>query len=210
MRDIGEDTGARASVAPQRAVGVDTDRIERAVAELIAAIGEDAERPGLIETPRRVAESYAEFFGGLANDPRAHLADAIDLTPGELGELVMLRDIEFRSMCEHHLLPFTGVAHLAYVPGERVVGLGQLPRVVDTLASRPQLQERLTEEIADALLDGLGARGVLVMLDARHGCVATRGDRQVHSTTVTLASRGELDDPTQRAAILTLIGGSNA
>lgn len=188
---------------------IDLARIERAVVELIASIGEDASRPGLVDTPRRVAEAYAEFFGGLAADPLDHLADAVSTTPGELGELVMLRDIEFRSMCEHHLLPFTGVAHIAYAPGARIVGLGQLPRVVDTLASRPQLQERLTEEIATALHVGLDARGVLVMLDARHGCVAARGERQVDSTTVTLASRGELDDPTQRAAILSLIGGSN-
>ena len=111
---------------------------------------------------------------------------------GGLGELVLLRDIEFRSICEHHLLPFTGVAHLAYIPHERVVGLGRLPRVVDTLAARPQLQEHLTEQIADALQDGLDPLGVLVVLDATHACVTTRGTRQSHSSTVTMASRGSL------------------
>jgi GTP cyclohydrolase IA len=187
---------------------IDTGRVEAAVAEILAAIGEDPKRPGLASTPSRVAESYADFFGGIGVDPRIHLADAVELelAPGELGELVLLRDIEFRSMCEHHLLPFIGVAHVAYSPGKRVVGLGKLARVVETLASRPQLQERLTEEIADALFDGLEAQGVLVVLDATHGCVTARGTRQAHSTTVTLASRGTLSDPVERAGILALLG----
>ena len=124
------------------------------------------------------------------------------------GELVLLRDIEFRSICEHHLLPFVGVAHVAYVPGDRIVGLGRLPRVVETLASRPQLQEKLGEEIADALADGLGAKGVLVVLDAVHGCVIARGPRQSHSSTVTVASRGSLSDPVQRAEAMALIGSA--
>ena len=119
---------------------------------------------------------------------------------------MLVRDIEFRSMCEHHLLPFTGVAHLAYLPGARIVGLGALPRVVETLAARPQLQERLTEEIADALQTGLDARGVLVVLDASHGCVTARGSRQTRSTTVTLASRGILSQVVERAEIIALIG----
>jgi GTP cyclohydrolase I len=185
---------------------VDLTRIEAAVSELLAAIGEDTARPGIVETPRRVADSYAEFFAGMGVDPLAFLADAVDLADGELGELVLVRDIEFRSMCEHHLLPFVGVAHVAYIPGRKAVGLGSLVRVVETVASRPQLQERLTEEIADALEAGLQPRGVLVILDASHGCVTTRGSRQVLSTTVTLASRGELSDPAQRAEIMALIG----
>jgi len=191
---------------------IDTGRVEAAVAEILAAIGEDPTRPGLAATPSRVAESYLEFFSGLGVDPNIHLADAteIDLAPGELSDVVMLRDIEFRSMCEHHLLPFLGVAHVAYVPGERVVGLGKLPRVVDTLASRPQLQERLTEEIADVLFEGLGARGVLVVLDASHGCVTSRGARQPHSTTVTLATRGTLSDPAERSGVLALLGSAAA
>ncbi len=193
-------------------MAIDSARIEAAVAELLAAIGEDPARPGLESTPRRVAEAYAEFFAGVGRDPLEHLGDAEDLgaDADELGELVLLRDIDFRSICEHHLLPFTGVAHLAYVPGKRIVGLGRLPRVVETLSSRPQLQERLGEQIADVLETGLAPRGVLVMIDARHGCVTARGTRQVSSTTVTVASRGSLSEPAAQAAVLATIaaGGS--
>jgi len=185
---------------------IDTGRIEAAVAEILAAIGEDAGRPGLTSTPRRVAEAYADFFAGISVDPLTHLADSVELADGELGELVLLRDIEFRSICEHHLLPFIGTAHIAYVPGSRVVGLGKLPRVLETLASRPQLQERLTEEVATALQQGLDPVGVLVVLDAVHGCVSARGVRQAKSSTVTMASRGTLSDPVERAGVLALIG----
>ena len=188
-------------------MAIDTGRIEAAVAEILAAIGEDVNRPGIAATPRRVAAAYAEFFAGLAVDPLDHLAEAVDLAPGELGEVVIVRDIEFRSVCEHHLLPFIGTAHIAYVPGEKVVGLGSLPRVVDTLAARPQLQERLTEEIADTLQQGLNPQGVLVVLDAAHQCVTTRGPRQSASSTVTLASRGTLSETSARAEIVSLIGG---
>jgi GTP cyclohydrolase IA len=187
---------------------IDTGRVEAAVAEILAAIGEDPSRPGLATTPARVAESYADFFSGLDVDPLTYLATAtdLDLPKGELGELVLLRDIEFRSICEHHLLPFTGVAHVAYVPSRRIVGLGKIPRVVETLASRPQLQERLTEEIAQALEDGLAPQGVLVVLDASHLCVAARGVRQSKSSTVTLATRGTLSDPVERSGVLALLG----
>jgi GTP cyclohydrolase I len=189
-------------------VAIDSRRIEAAVSEILAAIGEDPARPGLASTPRRIAEAYAEFFAGLDEDPLDHLRDATDLdaAAGELGELVLLRDIDFRSICEHHLLPFIGVAHIAYVPAKRIVGLGRLPRVVETLSSRPQLQERLGEQIADALQIGLDPRGVLVVLDARHGCVTARGTRQVDSSTVTVASRGALSDPASQAAVLATIG----
>jgi GTP cyclohydrolase I len=189
---------------------IDTGRIEAAVAEILAAIGEDPARPGLASTPARVAESYADFFSGLDVDPLEHLADTggLDLAPDQLGELVLLRDIDFRSMCEHHLLPFTGVAHVAYIPSRRIVGLGKIPRVVETLASRPQLQERLTEEIAEALNVGLEPQGVLVVQDASHGCVAARGARQSKSTTVTLATRGSLSDPVEKAGVLALIGNT--
>jgi GTP cyclohydrolase I len=187
---------------------IDTGRVEAAVAEILAAIGEDSARPGLATTPARVAQSYADFFGGLDVDPLDHLADAteLDLPPDQLAELVLLRDIDFRSMCEHHLLPFTGVAHVAYIPSRRIVGLGKIPRVVETLASRPQLQERLTEEIAETLNVGLEPRGVLVVLDASHGCVTARGVRQTKSTTVTLATRGSLSDPVERSGVLALVG----
>jgi len=188
-------------------VAIDTGRIEAAVAEILAAIGDDVTRPGIQATPRRVASAYAEFFAGLAVDPLEHLAEAVDLEPGELGEAVIVRDIEFRSICEHHLLPFLGRAHVAYVPGDKVVGLGSITRVVETLAARPQLQERLTEEIADALQTGLAPLGVLVVLDAVHQCVTTRGPRQTASSTVTLASRGTLSETSARAEIVSLIGG---
>ncbi|HEX7834501.1 MAG TPA: GTP cyclohydrolase I [Pseudolysinimonas sp.] len=194
-------------------MAIDSARIEAAVVELLSAIGDDPTRPGLAATPRRVAEAYGEFFAGIGQDPVEHLGDATDLgaRAGELGELVLLRDIDFRSVCEHHLLPFTGVAHVAYAPHERIVGLGRLPRVVETLSARPQLQERLGEQIADAIELGLAPRGVLVMLDARHSCVTARGTRQVDSTTVTVASRGTLSEPSAQAAVLaTIAAGGGA
>jgi GTP cyclohydrolase I len=192
-------------------MAIDSPRIEAAVAELLAAIGEDPARPGLRSTPRRVAEAYAEFFSGVGQDPLKHLSAAteLDAGAGELGDLVLLRDVHFRSTCEHHLLPFTGVAHLAYVPGKRIVGLGSLPRVVDTLSARPQLQERLGEQIADTLMAGLEPQGVLVMLDARHGCVSARGTRQTDSTTVTVATRGTLADSAAQAAVLATIAAGS-
>ncbi len=185
-------------------MAIDSGRIEAAVAEILAAIGEDPARPGLAATPRRVAQAYAEFFSGLGADPLEHLQESVP-TDG-VGDLVLVRDIRFRSTCEHHLLPFAGVAHVAYLPGDRIVGLGRLPLVVDTLASRPQLQERLGEEIADAVHRGLAARGVLVVLDAVHGCVSARGSLQADSSTVTVASRGALCDPVQQAGVLALVG----
>jgi GTP cyclohydrolase I len=186
-------------------VAVDKARIEAAVAEVLAAIGEDPARAGLESTPRRVAEAYEEFFAGLAQDPLVHLAESVPVGP-MTGELVLLRDIAFRSICEHHLLPFLGRAHVAYLPNERVVGLGRLASVVETLAARPQMQERLTEEIAGAIQTGLDPRGVLVVLDAVHGCVASRGPRQAGSSTVTLAARGAFTDPVARAEIMVMIG----
>jgi GTP cyclohydrolase IA len=187
-------------------VAIDSERIEAAVAEILSAIGEDPGRPGLATTPQRVAAAYADFFSGIGANPLDHLSETVDLAEGERGELVLLRDIEFRSICEHHLLPFLGTAHLAYVPRSRVAGLGRLPRVVETLASRPQLQERLTEEIADTLSQGLDALGVMVVLDAVHGCVSARGARQARSSTVTMATRGTLTEPAARAEIMTLLG----
>jgi GTP cyclohydrolase I len=184
--------------------GVDVERIQAAVTELLYAIGEDPTRAGLVATPSLVAQAYSEFFSGVGVDPLIHLAEPI---PDETGsELVVLRDIEFRSICEHHLLPFLGVAHIAYAPASSIAGLGRLARVVETVSSRPQLQERMTEEIADALNEGLSPRGVLVVTDAVHGCVTARGARQVRSSTVTVASRGTLSDPVQRAEAMALIG----
>lgn len=191
-------------------MAIDQGRIEAAVVELLHAIGEDPARPGLTSTPQRIAASYAELFAGLDEDPLEHLADAAEFTGDDaVGELVLVRDIAFRSTCEHHLLPFTGVAHVAYVPGERIVGLGKIARVVETLSSRPQLQERLGDQIAGALERGLTPRGVLVVLDARHGCVTARGTRQADSSTVTVASRGTLSEPAAQAGVLALVGGGS-
>ncbi len=186
---------------------VDQGRIEVAVAELLAAIGEDATRPGLQRTPKRVAEAYAEYFAGIGVDPVAVLHAGVDAAgDGERGDLVLLRGLEFRSMCEHHLLPFRGVAHVGYLPAGKVVGLGRLGAVVEILAARPQLQERLGEQIAEALDEGLGPRGVIVVLEAEHDCVAARDARQMNSSTVTIASRGELSEAAGRAEAITLIG----
>ncbi|WP_349898854.1 GTP cyclohydrolase I FolE [Parafrigoribacterium soli] len=192
--------------------GIDRGRIEAAVTEILAAIGEDPTRPGLVNTPERIAQAYSEFFEGLAVDPLSHLTGSAEFPEGsdELGELVLLRDIDFRSVCEHHLLPFTGVAHIAYVPRTRIVGLGKLPRVVETLAARPQLQERLTEEIADALQEGLDPLGLLVVLDAAHACVWSRGVRQLNSSTVTMATRGTLSEATERSEVMALIGSARS
>jgi GTP cyclohydrolase I len=188
--------------------GIDRERIESAVAELLAAIGEDPHREGLERTPQRVADAYGEFFAGLSEDPLAPLRETVPIGDHD-AETVLLRGIDFRSVCEHHLLPFLGVAHVAYLPKDRVVGLGRLPKVVEILAARPQLQERLTEEIADALVEGLDPRGVLVVLDAVHSCVTTRGARQIGSSTVTIAARGELTDPARRTELIALIGTPN-
>jgi GTP cyclohydrolase I len=190
-------------------VAIDSQRIQRAVAEILAGIGEDPARPGLADTPARVAQAYAEFFAGLDADPVAELGDGVPAGE-QTGELVLVRGIDFRSICEHHLLPFTGVAHVAYVPADRLAGLGRLPRVVDALASRPQLQERLTDQIADALAAGLEPQGILVVLDAQHDCVSARGPRVVRSSTVTVASRGSLATPGARAEAMALISAAGA
>ena len=192
-------------------MAVDRDRVASLVRELLEAIGEDPDRPGLKATPRRVADAYGEFFSGVGQDPMAPLAHTISVSHGPAPETspsgaVMLRDIQFRSVCEHHLLPFRGKAHIAYFPDDRVVGLGALPKVVEVLASRPQVQERLGEQIADAIHDALATRGVLVVLDASHECATMRGERQPDASTVTIAARGELADPAARAELIALIG----
>jgi len=194
-------------------VAVDRERVAALVRELLEAVGEDPDRPGLRATPGRVADAYAEFFAGLGQDAAAPLAHTISVTHGPAPETlptgaVMLRDIRFRSMCEHHLLPFRGHAHIAYLPGEQVVGLGALPKVVDVLASRPQVQERLGEQIADAIHSSLDTRGVLVVLDAVHECVTMRGGQQADASTVTIAARGDLSEPVARAELIALMGAT--
>ncbi|MBT1544013.1 GTP cyclohydrolase I [Curtobacterium aurantiacum] len=190
---------------------MDRARVEAAVRELLLAIGEDPDRPELTRTPARVADSYAEFFAGIGTDAVAIARDGtVHAEDGERGELVIVRDVKFRSVCEHHLLPFLGVAHLAYAPGDRLIGLGTLARVLDAVASRPQLQERLGEQVAATIAEGLGAEGVLVVLDAQHQCVTTRGERQTGSTTVTVAATGSLADAAGRAEAIALIGAGRA
>jgi GTP cyclohydrolase I len=186
---------------------MDRARVEAAVRELLLAIGEDPDRPELTRTPARVADSYAEFFSGIGTDAVAIARDGtVHAEDGERGRLVIVRDVKFRSVCEHHLLPFLGVAHLAYAPGDRLIGLGTLARVLDAVASRPQLQERLGEQVAATIAEGLGAEGVLVVLDAQHQCVTTRGERQTGSTTVTVAATGSLADAAGRAEAIAHIG----
>lgn len=178
------------------------DRIRSAVRELLLAIGEDPDRPELAATPAKVAESYASFFKGIGQDPLAPLSDNF---PAEHNEAVILKDIELVSICEHHLLPFTGVAHVAYLPTDKVAGLGRLASVIEILAARPQLQENLTAQVADAIETGLSALGVVVVIEARHQCVASRGARQPEVNTITMATRGKYSDPVLRSEIMGLI-----
>jgi len=184
---------------------VDLKRIEDAVREILIALGEDPERDGLLKTPSRVARAYAELFAGLRVDPAKVLKTTFE---ADHDEFVLVRDIEVFSLCEHHLLPFRGVAHVGYLPGEdgRITGLSKLARLVEVYARRPQLQERLTSQIADLLEAQLGARGVIVVLECEHMCMEMRGIRKPGARTVTSALRGSLKaDPKTRAEALALI-----
>jgi len=185
---------------------IDLERAERAVREILLAIGEDPDREGLKETPGRVARSYAEIFAGMAQRPEDVLT-----TTFELGhdELILVRDIEVYSTCEHHLVPFHGVAHVGYIPGHdgRVTGLSKLARLVDVYARRPQVQERLTSQIADALTEHLKPLGVLVVIECEHLCMSMRGVRRPGSRTITSAVRGQLRDPATRAEAMGLVLG---
>ncbi len=184
----------------------DHARAEAAVRELLIAVGEDPERDGLVETPGRVARAYEEMFRGLQQDPSAALT-----TTFELGhdEMVLVKDIELASMCEHHLVPFYGYAHIGYVPGTdgRIAGLSKLARLVDVFAKRPQVQERLTTQIADSLRDLLQAGGVIVVIEAEHLCMTMRGVRKPGAKTLTSAVRGQLRDPATRSEAMSLIIG---
>ena len=185
---------------------VDHARIEAAVREILLAVGEDPDRDGLQDTPARVARSYEELFSGLGQDPAALLATTFDI---QHEELVLVRDVELTSCCEHHLLPFTGVAHVGYIPGPegRVTGLSKLARLVDVYARRPQVQERLTSQIADALVEHIGASGVIVVVEAEHMCMTMRGVRKRGSRTITSAVRGHLRNAATRAEAMSLIIG---
>jgi GTP cyclohydrolase IA len=182
----------------------DLDRAERAVRELLAAVGEDPKREGLLETPARVARAYAEQFAGLFME-----AEDVLTTVFEEGhdEMVLVKDIEVYSTCEHHLVPFHGIAHVGYIPGEdgRITGLSKIARLVDVFAKRPQVQERLTTQIADAMMRILRPRGVIVVIQCEHLCMSMRGVRKPGSRTVTSAVRGSFRDPATRAEAMSLV-----
>ena len=187
-------------------VPIDQDRIRAAVREILFAIGEDPDREGLCDTPERVARTYAELFAGLRSDPRAHLQKTFTQ---KYDEMVLEKDIGFESMCEHHLLPFLGKAHIAYLPNGKIAGLSKLARVVEVFSKRPQVQERMTEEIADLLMQELEPRGVGVILEASHTCMTIRGIRKANSLCVTSAMRGAFKtNQSTRAELMALIYGS--
>jgi len=186
-----------------RRAGIDMLRIKAAVREILLAVGEDPEREGLLRTPERVAASYAELFAGMHDDPRRHLAVTFD---EQHRELVVLRDIPFASLCEHHLLPFTGHAHIGYVPRGQVVGLSKLARLVEGYARRPQVQERLTSEIADVLMEELKPDGCGVVIEASHTCMTIRGVQKPGSTMITSAIRGSFQRrPATRAEFFAIV-----
>ncbi len=187
-------------------MAVDQPRIASAVREILIAIGEDPDRDGLLGTPERVARAYAEMFAGLEQDPAEHLGVTFDI---EHEEMVLVKDIELWSTCEHHLLPFHGVAHVAYIPSRdgKITGLSKLARLVDVYARRPQVQERLTGQVADALVQHLNPQGVMVVVEAEHQCMTMRGVRKPGSKTVTSAVRGALRSAATRAEAMSLIIG---
>jgi GTP cyclohydrolase I len=182
---------------------VDVERIRAAVREILLAVGEDPDREGLQETPDRMARMYAELFCGLHVDPRIHLRKTFTV---KHDEMVVQRDIDFSSVCEHHLLPFMGKAHIAYLPSGQVVGLSKLARVVEVVSHRPQVQERMTEEIADLVMKELDARGVGVILEATHTCMTIRGVRKPGAICITSAMRGGFQtNPASRAELMALV-----
>jgi GTP cyclohydrolase IA len=196
-------------LAPPAIGEVDQPRIAAAVREILLALGEDPDREGLIETPDRVARAYAEIFAGLRHSPAEVLSTTFDIGHDEM---VIVRDIELWSMCEHHLVPFTGVAHIAYIPNRegRITGLSKLGRLVDVFAKRPQVQERLTTQVADSIVEVLEPRGAMVVIDAEHLCMTMRGVRKGGARTITSAVRGQLRDPATRAEAMALMTGSRS
>ncbi|MGW7314035.1 GTP cyclohydrolase I FolE [Streptomyces sp. NPDC054854] len=182
----------------------DEKRAEAAVRELLIAVGEDPDREGLLETPARVARAYREILAGLRQSPEEVLTTTFDLGHDEM---VLVKDIEIVSLCEHHLLPFHGVAHVGYIPAEsgKITGLSKLARLVDVFARRPQVQERLTTQIADSLMRILEARGAIVVIEAEHMCMSVRGIRKPGAKTLTSAVRGQLRDPATRSEAMSLI-----
>ncbi|GAA4389343.1 GTP cyclohydrolase I FolE [Ornithinibacter aureus] len=201
--DTGDDNGDDNRVGPR---GVDLARAEAAVRELLFAIGEDPDREGLRETPGRVARAARELYAGLDQDPADVLSTTFSI---DHEELIIVRDIPMYSTCEHHLLPFHGVAHIGYIPAEdgKVTGLSKLGRLVEVFARRPQVQEQITTQVADALVTHLGAQGVIVVIEAEHLCMSMRGVQKPGSRTITSAVRGQLRDPATRAEAMSLLLG---
>jgi len=193
--------------SPEDVPPFDHERAEAAVRELLVAIGEDPEREGLRETPARVARAYAELTSGLRMVPQDVLTTTFDIGHDEM---ILVRDIELWSMCEHHLVPFTGVAHVGYIPAEtgKITGLSKLARLVDLYAKRPQVQERLTTQVADALMRILEARGVIVVIEAEHLCMTMRGVRKAGARTITSAVRGQMHNAATRSEAMALINSS--
>jgi len=185
---------------------VDQARIQRAVREILVAIGEDPDRDGLLETPKRVARAYAEMFAGLHQDASDVLSTSFDLNHQEL---VLVKDIPFYSTCEHHLVPFHGTAHIGYIPSAegRVTGLSKLARLVEVYARRPQVQERLTTQIVDAMMEHLKPKGAIVVIECEHLCMSMRGVRKPGAKTVTSAVRGQIRETATRAEAMSLILG---
>lgn len=196
----------RVATDPGSSRAVDQERAAAAVRELLIAIGEDPDREGLQETPARVARAYVELFAGLTQDPAEVLATTFSI---DHEELIIVRDIQLYSTCEHHLLPFHGVAHVGYIPADSgvVTGLSKIARLVEVFARRPQVQERITTQIADALVEHLGAQGVIVVVDAEHLCMTMRGVRKPGARTITSAVRGQLRNPATRAEAMSLLLG---
>lgn len=204
MTATGDITPVSLDREPPALTDFDQDRAERAVRELLIAVGEDPDREGLLDTPARVARSYREIFGGMRLTAEDVLTTTFDLGHDEL---IIVRDIEVYSTCEHHLVPFHGVAHVGYIPGEdgRITGLSKLARLVDVYAKRPQVQERLTTQIADALMRILTPRGAIVVVSCEHLCMSMRGVRKPGARTTTSAVRGSLTDPATRAEAMSLL-----
>ena len=182
---------------------IDTERIEKAVVEILSAVGEDIQREGLKGTPKRVARMYAELLGGTHKDPKENLKSVFT---ENYDEIVLLRDIPFYSICEHHLMPFIGTANIAYLPNGKVIGVSKLARIVDCFACQLQIQERLTSQIANFIMDNLKPKGIAVVLGASHSCMTIRGIKKPGSTMVTSALRGTFKkDPRTRSEVMSLI-----
>jgi GTP cyclohydrolase I len=201
-----DDDEAPGGNRPEPHARIDLERIRRAVREILLAVGEDPDREGLRETPDRVARMYAEVFQGLHQDPRFHLKK---LFTQKYDEIVLIKDIRLVSFCEHHLLPVVGQAHVAYIPNGKVIGLSKIPRVLDVLAKRPQMQERLTEELADLLMKELSPKGVAVVIEGTHSCMTIRGVNKPDSSFVTSAMRGVFKERlATRTEVMSLIFGA--